>query len=172
MADVLVAYATKYGSTREVAEAVAATLRERGLEVDVRSARDVKGLDGYRAVVLGGALYFFHWRGDAHRFLRRNRAALSRVPVAVFAMGPINDTAEEFTGARGQLDRALAKHAWFSPVSLAIFGGRLDPTGLRFPDGNPAVKRMPASDIRDWDAIEAWANSLSESLDLTEETRP
>ena len=43
-ASVLVAYATRYGSTQEVAEAVAATLRERGLEVDVQPMRKVSGL--------------------------------------------------------------------------------------------------------------------------------
>ena len=167
MADVLVAYATKYGSTREVAEAVAGALRERRLDVDVRSARDVKDVDGYRAVVLGGALYFFHWRGDAHHFLRRHRAALAGVPVAVFAMGPINDKAEEFTGAREQLDRALAKHGWLSPVSVGVFGGRLDPAGLRFPDNNPAFKRMDLSDVRDWDAVKAWATALPEVFGLS-----
>ncbi len=45
---VLVAYATYYGSTQEVAEAVAATLRERGLEVDVQSMREVQTLEGIR----------------------------------------------------------------------------------------------------------------------------
>ena len=55
-ASVLVAYATRYGSTQEVAEAVAATLRERGLEVDIQPMREVRALDQYRAVVLGAPL--------------------------------------------------------------------------------------------------------------------
>ncbi len=52
---VLVAYATKYGSTQEVAEAIAATLREKGCEVEVRPAGEVRELEGYSTVVLGAA---------------------------------------------------------------------------------------------------------------------
>lgn len=146
MGPVLVVYATHYGSTREVAEAVAASLAEHLVEVDVRAARDVEALDGYSAVVLGGALYFFRLHKDARRFFSRHRRALENMPVAVFGMGPINDTTEEFEGARKQMARALGKQSWLSPVSVEVFGGRLDPTGLRFPHNNPAMKNIPASD--------------------------
>lgn len=164
MASVLVAYATKYGSTREVAEAIAAALQSQGVEAVVRPAGEVKGLEGYSAVVLGTALYFFRWRREAHRFLSRNRAALRDLPVAVFGLGPIEDTPEQFEGARAHLDKGLSKHAWLSPVSVAVFGGRLDPASLRFPDNNPAVRQMGPSDFRDWDAIDLWAVSLVGAL--------
>jgi menaquinone-dependent protoporphyrinogen oxidase len=163
---VLVAYATKYGSTQEVAEAVATALREHGADVEVRAAGDVVDMSRYSAVVLGGALYFFRWHRDARRFLSHHRTALVRMPVAVFALGPLGDSAKEMNEARGQLDRALAKAEWLSPASVAVFGGRLDPTRLRFPDANPAMKKMPASDLRDWDAIQDWADSLPEALGL------
>ena len=170
MASVLVAYATKYGSTREVAEAVATALGEHGVDTAVRPAGEVTDLDDYAAVILGGALYYFRWHRHARRFLARHRRALAVLPVAVYAMGPLSDTAEEFDGARGQLDRALARQPWLSPVSVAIFGGRLDPEGLRFPDSNPAMKNMPASDVRDWAEIKAWADSLLDSLGLRGQT--
>ena len=109
MASVLVAYATKYGSTREVAEAIAARLRERGVKIDVRAAGDVDSLDGYDAVVFGGALYFFRLRREGRRFLSRHRKALSGVPVAVFGMGPIEDTEEQYVDARRHLDRASTR---------------------------------------------------------------
>ena len=67
-APVLVAYATRYGSTQEAAEAVAATLRERGLEAEVRPAREVRSLDGYNAVVLGAPLYMFPLAQGRARF--------------------------------------------------------------------------------------------------------
>jgi menaquinone-dependent protoporphyrinogen oxidase len=91
---VLVAYATSYGSTLEVAEAVAATLRERGLEVDIQPMRQVRTLAGYSAVVLGAPLYMFRWHKDARRFLSRHRQALTKHPpesirVAIFALGPL-----------------------------------------------------------------------------------
>ena len=53
---VLVAFATKHGSTGEIAAAIGSTLRNAGLEADVRSARDVATIAPYEAVVLGSAL--------------------------------------------------------------------------------------------------------------------
>lgn len=165
MAKVLVTYASKYGSTSEVSEAIATALRNRGLDVVVQPVESVKDLDGFSAVVLGVALYFFRWRGSAHKFLRRRRQALQQIPVAVFGMGPIEDTPEQYAGARGHLDKGLAKHAWLAPVSVAVFGGHLDPERLRFPDNNPAMRQMGAVDLRDWDAIGNWADGLAEKLD-------
>ena len=109
---VVVAYASKNGSTAEVAEAVARRLGERGLEVDVR-------------------------------------------PVAIFALGPKTAEERDLAESRSQLDRALrgVEHA-----TVAVFGGVIDPTKLRFP-----FNRMPPSDPRDWDAIAAWADEVAEA---------
>jgi len=165
---VLVAYATQYGSTREVAQAVASILSESGVEVDVQPATEVTDLSGYAAVVLGGALYFFRLHKHARRFLARHRKALRQTPLAVFAMGPFNDTEEEFASARRQLDKALMKRELPTLVSVQVFGGRFDPAKLRFPHSNPAMKSTPASDVRNWDVIRAWAASLPELLRLEE----
>src|SRR5687768_8008605 len=141
MTRVLVAYATKRGSTKEVAQAVAEGLRNRGLDVDQRPARAVDDIAGYDAVVLGGALYMGRLHPDARAFLWRRRGALAKVPVAVFAMGPKTLEAKDVEGSRQQLDRALAKVPELAPISVAIFGGVIDPAKLRFP-----LSRMPASD--------------------------
>lgn len=166
MASVLVAYASKYGSTRAVAEAIAARLRSRGVEVETSAAGDVRSLEQYSAIVLGTALYFFRWRGEAHRFIRRHKKVLARLPVALFGLGPIEDKPEQFTGAREHLDKGLAKHAWLRPQAIAVFGGRFEPSGLRFPDNMPAVRAMPPVDLRDFDAIDEWADSLVSALRL------
>ena len=170
MATVLVVYASKYGSTQEVAEAVAATLREHGLDVDVRPAAEPVDPGGYSAVVIGGALYYFRWLKDARRFVRSHRDALERMPVAVFGMGPWSEEpaklAEELVDVRTQLDKALAKYEWLDPVAVTVFGGAFQPDKLRFPDNNPGMKRMAASDARDWDAIREWAEGLPAALGL------
>jgi menaquinone-dependent protoporphyrinogen oxidase len=163
---VLVAYATRYGSTQEVAEAVAATLREGGLVVDIRPVREVRTLTEYGAVVLGAPLFMFHWHKDALGFLSRHRKALAERPVAIFALGPILDphSNKEWQDSRAQLDQELAKFPWLTPLALEMFGGKYDPADLRFPLKMFAGKE-PASDIRDWTEIRSWAGNLAAKLE-------
>ena len=164
MSKVIIAYASVYGSTREVAEKVGEVLTECGIETIIRAAEDVGSLEGMSAVVLGGALYFFRLHKKARRFLSRHRKALADLPFAVFGMGPTNDVEKEFAGARNHLNKSLGKYSQISPVTVEVFGGKLDPEALRFP--HTVMKALPASDIRDWEAIDAWAQSLPTALGL------
>jgi menaquinone-dependent protoporphyrinogen oxidase len=153
---ILVAYATKRESTHEVGDAVAARLCELGLQVDVRPAAEVGTLAPYGAVVLGGALYAGRWHRDARRFIAKHRDELKRIPVAVFALGPLKLEPKDVEGSRHQLDHALAKEHELEPVSVAIFGGVIDPAKMRFP-----LNRMDAADARDWEAIRSWADEIA-----------
>jgi menaquinone-dependent protoporphyrinogen oxidase len=154
---VLVAYASKHGSTREVAERIAAVLRAGGASVDLMPAAAVGHLHGFDAVVLGGALYNGRLHKDARRFLAGHQDALAVRPLAVFALGPRTLEPADVASSQAQLDRALAAVPRLTPAATAIFGGVLDPTTRRFP-----FNRMPASDARDWAAIEDWAAGLAE----------
>ena len=152
----LVAYGSRHGSTKEVATAIAASLRAAGHDVDLLSAEAavVAGPDGYDSVVVGGSLYMGRWHPDACRFIRRHHAALSRLPLAVFALGPRTLDAEDVASSRKQLDSAL-RRLKAKPQLVAIFGGAVDPTKLHFP-----LNRMPQSDARDWQAIDAWSEEV------------
>ena len=164
---ILVTYASSYGSTQEVAEVIATTLREQGVEVDLRPIREVRMLAGYNAVVLGAPLYMCHWHKDARRFLSRYQSILTGgLPIAVFAGGPFGTGDEQaWQEVRGQLDQELAKFPWLTPVSVQLIGGKFDPAKLRFPYNLiPALRQMPASDLRDWTAIRAWASTLAEKF--------
>jgi menaquinone-dependent protoporphyrinogen oxidase len=172
MAKVLVAYASKYGSTGEVAEAIARRLGTLGVSAEVLPVGEVRDPSSYSAVVLGVALYFFRWRHEAHSFCTRHRHALASLPVALFGMGPIEDTPEQYAGSRRHLDKGLTKHSKLAPRTIAVFGGQLDPTKLRFPDNNPGMRRMPPSDLRDWAAIDAWADSLVDALAIRADHAP
>jgi menaquinone-dependent protoporphyrinogen oxidase len=163
---VLVTYASTHGSTQEVAEVVTAMLRDRSLVVDLQPIRNVRSLDGYRAVVLGVPFYMFHWHKDAHHFLARfQRELTSGLPIAIFAGGPIEDNNEQWQDRRSDLDQELAKFPWLTPVSVQLIGGKFDPAKLRFPYNLiPAMRNMPARDLRDWAAIRAWASDLAEEF--------
>jgi menaquinone-dependent protoporphyrinogen oxidase len=157
--DVLMAYATRHGSTRQVAEAVTAAMREAGAQVTALPARDVReSVAGYDLVVLGAPLYSGRWHRDAHRFLKRHRRALAAGCVAVFGMGPRDDTEDAWGRSRAQLDRALAKRAWLAPVAVTVFGG-VDP---------PGRGKGPRRDLRNWRAIDTWA---TDTLAATARTR-
>lgn len=168
-AEVLVAYATRYGSTKEVAETVAATLEEQGVEVKLKPAREVRSLDGCGAVVIGTSLHFGALHKDMRALLERNRAALEQTPLALFALGPIK-AEDGVEGSRTQLDAALAKLPWLSPVATEVFVGAYDPTRLGFKDkmiaALPAspLHGEPAHDERDWGVIRGWAREMSGRL--------
>lgn len=159
MTRVLVAYATKMGSTKEIAEAIGDRLSERGCPAEVRSAETVDSVDGYDAVIVGSAVYAGRWRPEAVRFVRRHRDRLAARRVWVFESGWLGKRPSTLTASRGARRRASRIGA---PEPL-VFGGRLDP-GLAtgFMD-RMLASRMPG-DARDWDEIRAWADRLATVL--------
>jgi menaquinone-dependent protoporphyrinogen oxidase len=153
MTQMLVAYGTRYGSTREVAEVMAETLEEQGIETEVKQEREVRSLDGYDAMVLGTPLYMGALHRDVRALLERSREALEHTPYALFALGPIKAD-DGLEGSREQLFTALARL----------------PARLGFRD--KMIAALPASplhgevahDERDWGVIRAWAGGLGPQL--------
>ncbi len=160
MTRTLVAYGSKHGSTQEVATSIAASLRAAGHDVDLLSAEAavVAGLSDYVCVVLGGSIYMGHWHADVCRFVRRHHDALVHLPLAVFALGPRTLEAKDVAGSRKQLAGAL-KRLKVEPELVAIFGGAVDPAKLHFP-----LNRIPQTDARDWQAIDAWSDEVGELI--------
>ncbi|WP_439657814.1 flavodoxin domain-containing protein [Lentzea sp. HUAS TT2] len=160
MAEILVAYATKSGSTREIAEAVAEQIRHAAHEVTVLDAAEVRSVEPYKAVVLGSALYAGRWRREAVRLLRQNEELLAHKPVWLFHSGPIGPGQVPQRAPR-KVREIAARIGAEEPVT---FGGRLtSDTAAGF-----VAKRMArggmAGDFRDWDEIRLWAYVISERL--------
>lgn len=152
MGSVLVAFVSRHGATREVADAIATSLRADETTVEVKAAWSVRASVAERdLIVLGAPLYSGRWPLSAHRFLRRHREDLQQVPVAVFALGPKERNDAAWTRSRSQLERALAKHQWLSPAATALFGGA-DELGRSM---------SPRRDLRDWVAIREWSAEIS-----------
>jgi menaquinone-dependent protoporphyrinogen oxidase len=154
---ILVAYTTRYGSTEEVAQVVATTLREAGFHAEIQPAARVQSLQNFDAVVLGTALYVGMLHGDAKAFLKQHREALQQRPTAFFTLGPVYGDDKSWNSAREEEQKELAKFPWFNPVTQEVFGGKFDPAKLGFPFRFiPPVRRMKANDARNWDAIQEW----------------
>jgi menaquinone-dependent protoporphyrinogen oxidase len=163
---VLIAYATKYGATAEIAEKIGQVLRQEGLQTDVVSADRVSDIAGYGAVVLGSAVYAGQWRKEAATFLKENQEELAARPVWLFSSGPT-----------GEGDPVELMKGWEFPEGLqpladsiqvqdiAFFHGVLDMDKLNLAEKVIAkVMRAPVGDFRDWDAITAWAKEIAAVL--------
>ena len=165
MTYVLVAHASKRGSTAEIAGSIAEILRQSGLSVDCVEAGKVSSVESYDAVVLGSAVYIRRWRGDAKHLLRKYDKELSQRPLWVFSSGPVGDPESE------------ADPLWLEPPKIieqvvrpgarehVVFGGRvpLDPRG---PMEHAMAKNTPPEyrDRRDWGEIRAWAAGIASEL--------
>lgn len=160
---VLVAAASKYGSTSEIAEALGRTLSEHGVEAEVRRVEEVEELEGYDAVVLGSAVYVGQWLEAARTFVQEHAEALGARPTWLFSSGPLGEPLRpredqavqigeilEATGARGH----------------RLFAGKLDKSRLGF--GERAVVlavRAAEGDFRDWDDIASWGAEIAGALE-------
>ena len=160
--NVQVVYATKYGSTREVAEAIAEELG-RAHHVLVRDAREVESFDGAEAVLLGSAIYAGHWLKPARRLLQERASELASGRVWLFSVGPLGDPPEPAdAGPEGISEAIDATRAG----GHEVFAGKLDRSALS------RVERLmvgalcaPEGDFRDWEAIRAWAQGVAEELE-------
>ena len=161
MARVLIAYETKHGSTLHTAGEMAEQIRRAKHQAEVRRSREVKDLEGYDAVILGAPLYYGRWNGDAAKFVKRHRSALSGVPFRVFALGPTTaDRDDESYVREGERLRAALEKAGSPPnASVELFGGVIDPAKLHFP-----FSRMEPGDWRPWPLIEGWVDGLIREL--------
>lgn len=157
---ILVAYASRAGSTGEVAEAIGEVLCDADAAVDVRLAKDVTDVSPYRAVVVGSAIYMGRWMSEAVKFVETHRDALSRVPVAYFTvcLTMKDDTEENRRTVAAYLDPVREV---VQPVDVGLFAGRLDSSMLSF-FYRLIIKMMkqPEGDYRNWEAIRAWAGEL------------
>lgn len=163
---VLVAYATKYGATAEIAEKIGQVLCQAGLQADVLPADRVADPNAYSAVVLGSAVYIGQWRKEATRFLKDNEALLATKPVWLFSSGPTGegDPLELTQGWRfpGKLQPIADRIA---PRDIAVFHGASDVDKLNFLE-KWMLKNVqaPVGDFRDWEAIIAWAKAMAQEL--------
>ena len=163
---VLVAYGSKYGATREIAERIGAVLKEAGLAVTVASAASVDSVSAYDAVVLGSGVYAGQWRKEAAALVKSQESALAARPVWLFSSGPT-----------GEGDPATLTSGWLIPAGLKPVAERVKPRDIAIFHGainksklNPIEKLMikmvkaPYGDFREWTAISAWAQSIAAAL--------
>jgi menaquinone-dependent protoporphyrinogen oxidase len=162
---ILVSAASRHGATAEIAEAIAATIRESGIEVDSLPPEEVTGLDGYEAAILGSGIYAGRWLEPARRLVERHHAAFVEREVWLFSSGPIGEplqpTEEPHDGAELVQRLAAREHR--------VFAGKLNRGDLGWVERTiTGMLKAPDGDFRDWEEIRAWAREIVASLQPSE----
>lgn len=165
MTRVLVAYASRHGSTAEIAEVIGDKLRESGLDVDCKSLSEVDSLKVYDAVVVGSAVYAHHWRGDARRFLHKHAEGLSERPLWAFSSGPVGEGAPGVEPASVEPKRVVAQLERLGAREHVVFGGSV-PKPPHGPFERALARSTPPrySDQRYWAGIREWATRIADAL--------
>ncbi|VVB91269.1 Flavodoxin domain protein [uncultured archaeon] len=175
----VVVYASKYGSTRGIAEFIAEKFRQTGMQAEARHTGDVQNPGDYDAFVIGSAVYMEHWLKEAKEFVTGNRDLLANRPVWLFSSGPLGTRT---TDAQGRDLRTVAEPKEIAgfrdiikPRDHRVFFGVYDSSKLGF--GHRMMRILPAArnlfpegDFRDWNDIEAWAISIARALETPQAT--
>jgi menaquinone-dependent protoporphyrinogen oxidase len=168
MTRLLVAYATRHGSTQGVAERIGARLRESGAGAEVRpvDGPDLLDIDGYDAVVLGSPVYNQHWLPEADRFAEAHAESLAALPLWLFSVGTFGDTKPLIGGLMKREPHNIADlSAHLAPREYRVFAGVIDRHQW------PFLSRLfyhslggGLGDNRDWDEIDRWARRIAQEL--------
>jgi len=159
---VLIVVASRHGATIEIAEALAERLRSRAFTVSVETADHASVADDYGAVIIGSAVYAGRWMKSARVFVESYAGLLAERPVWLFSSGPLGDDDRDAVPDRTvhhltTLSGALGHH---------LFAGFIDPDDLNMAE-RLIVKAVgaPDGDFRDWDDVDAWADTIADELD-------
>jgi len=157
---VLVTTGSTRGGTEGLGEMVAQDLRDEGFDVDFLPPRQVRRLDGYDAVIVGGALYAFRWHRAARSFVRRHADELRARPVYLFSSGPLDDSAihKDIPPVKG-VKTAMQQIGARGHVT---FGGRLAADARGFPAS--AMAKKHSGDWRDPGQVRDWAHTVAGEL--------
>ncbi|HET8975176.1 MAG TPA: flavodoxin domain-containing protein [Solirubrobacterales bacterium] len=161
----LVAYGSKHGSTREIAEAIAKELGKRGMKADCLAADDVDSVKPYGTVVLGSAVYMKRWRKDARRLLSREGKRLAGRDLWIFSSGPCGEQKEEDKDDSSWLEppKVVKQAEKLGAREHVVFGGRVPLEPSNFVE-RAMLENTPDEfkDLRDWDEIRAWARKIAD----------
>ncbi len=172
---VLVAYASRHGSTAGIAERIAERMKESGVDTVAAEVTGLSDISAYDAYVVGSAAYMFKWLKEATRFAKRNARTLRAKPLWLFSSGP---TGTDLVDEKGRdIFEAMRPKEFetfrnLEPIDTKVFFGAwkgdAEPKGAaeRFLNLMPESWKedIPVGDFRDWDAIDAWADEIAAHL--------
>jgi menaquinone-dependent protoporphyrinogen oxidase len=124
MTKILIAYGTTEGHTARIAECIADVIRSQGHEADVLDLKQSGNalMDPYDAAIVGGSIHMGKHDEHVRNFVRRNRAALERLPSAFFSVSLAAHG--DMENARAYVESFQQETGW-RPAQVGFFGGAL-----------------------------------------------
>lgn len=164
---VLVAFASRHGSTQQIAGVIARRLQEAGLTATVRAATFVADISAFDAVVLGSAVYMGRWLTEARDFVRIHQSELRARPTWLFSSGPLGNPPRP----EEETDEAVSFATDIAAIGHRRFAGRLDRKVLSFAE-RAATRLVGAEegDFRDWEDIRRWTDEIAAHLPVLQPT--
>ena len=164
---ILIAYASKSGTTREIAEAIGKTLSDKGASVCVQPVKAVGSIEEYRAVVIGSGIRMGHWLPEAEDFVKKNQTRLSQVPTAFFTVHLLHLDNGNVSRAQRESYTQVVRRI-LTPRTEVYFSGRLEFARLSiFERWVSKAMKAQEQDLRDWEKIRAWSEGLCPTLGLS-----
>jgi menaquinone-dependent protoporphyrinogen oxidase len=187
---VLVAYASREGQTRKIAEHLGTRLREHGVcvdVVDVRTPPSADELASYAHVVLAASIHIGKHEREMRDFVRSNAMALARIATSFLSVSMSEASVEDPKRAPEQRARAAANVKQAIDRFLAETGlhpGRVMPVAgalkyleygwlVRFvmkriskAEGGPTDTSRDY-EMTDWASLDRFADEIASSLDAT-----
>lgn len=161
---VLVAYASRSGSTTEVAEFIGQVFHEAGFEPEVTHVGQVNSIGPYELVILGSAARVGKLLPEMLKFVKRNAAELVHKKTAYFSvsMTMCEDTPENRDTVAVYLEPLLKVK---EPVCTGLFAGKYDSSSVNFLLRQILKKmKVPEGDFRDWEEIRRWSQELAHQI--------
>ncbi|WP_299428796.1 flavodoxin domain-containing protein [uncultured Meiothermus sp.] len=163
---VLIAYASRLGSTREIAQAIGEVLAQRGARVEVLPVEEVQHIEDYQAIIVGSSIRDQAWLPEARRFIQIHLDRLQALPLVYFMVcGQMSNPTPEHFHEVYEYSREMRELV--EPIETGIFSGSLDYSRLSHEERVSVLsKGLPEGDFRRWQDIRAWAEDVYDRLQL------
>ena len=157
-------YASKTGTTRKVAKALADKIKGEVKTIPIARAESTCLLK-YDFVIIAGSIHYGHIQGDLKRFVHRNAKTLKEKNYGLYIMCMFEDKADEYL--RKEFSQEIVDSAFIT----ACFGGEVNPN-----EGNFITKKLIKANLKQfeeegkeppsirWELVDEYADKINDKM--------
>lgn len=163
MSKLCIAYITKTNTTKEIADEIAKIAREKNWTVTVQDLKSIQSVQEYDAILIGSPINGMQWLPEANEFVEKHQKELSQMSTSFYLVSYLMNSGSKMW--KKSIEKSLNKATKFvTPFMIGKFDGRIEDEFPAFARILFGVKKGTALDLRDWDAIRAWAHDFTDKL--------